>query len=1190
MAKIISFSGLVPEFFELGKTLEDSGGPDLAISGLRGAAIPLVAAEVIVSHRGALLVICPDAQSAKRLHDDLQFFLADTGRQDQLFYYPPYDVAPYESLSPHSAITAARLSALAALGSVRSEAVVVSAVGPLLKRVIPKGKLSGSALDVRVGEEADREIMIYALEESGYHRAPLVEDVGEYAVRGGVIDFWSPLLSHPSRIELFGDEIRSIRSFSPLRQTTLKHIDSARIFACQEAIISEGTPDQFAERIKPMADAQNVDRRLRNRLVEEVRAGIHTPGIEFLLPLLYERLDSIADYLSSSASVLVVDPDLTDAMAHTEKGIINKRRATAREAGKLCVEYQSLYQSPEEFFDSLERLRHLACGSEVAFPEGRGLSFRFEAETNADLRSEILERTRSEKMLEPLTQRLERWTDKGFRTALVARGPSGADRLRRLLESYKPNCAAGAEQSVADFLGRPASLRIPILIGELSAGAVIPSLQTALVTEEEIFGPRKRSDAYRGKKGEPIADFGDLSEGDAIVHVRHGIGIFCGLTRLCLFGAEGEFLHIEYAGGDKLYLPVDRLALVQRYVGAGETMPRIDKLGTGSWDRKKSRAKAAIRKMAGQLIKLYAKRESLPGYAFADGGELFEDFERTFPYDETPDQITTINTIVDDMKMDKPMDRLICGDVGFGKTEVALRAAFLAVNDGKQAAVLAPTTTLAFQHHRTFTARMAPFGIRVKVLSRFVAPKERLKVLEELESGQADVIIGTHQLLGKKVKFKDLGLLVVDEEQLFGVAQKEKIKSMKAMVDVMAMTATPIPRTLHMSLVGIRDMSIINTPPEDRLSVRTFITRWDEDTLRSALKRELSRGGQVFFIHNRVQSIDGIADKVRRLAPSARIRIGHGQMPGDQIEQLLIDFAERRFDIFVATTIVGSGLDYPQANTIIINRADMLGLAQLYQLRGRVGRSKTQAFCYLVIPEGAKIGKDARRRLSAIKNFSELGSGYKVAGKDLEIRGAGNLLGGEQSGHITAIGYELFRELLDEEIRRLKGEDVTEKIETEVNLPIPAYIPDDYIPPESIRLGAYKRISEAPDEQTLEDVRGEILDRFGNAPEEVLRLFEVVSLKILAAPLRITAIDYKKESLIFSFNTDTPVKISELVEMVSQNPERFRLLPDGKLMEMIGKCSGNRLFEAVQKGLIALNIYGKNREPEREVISIAQKR
>ncbi len=1185
MPEFIPFKGLLPEFFEISAALADAGGPDLAVSGLRGGAVPLAAAEIAVSRKGPILIIAPDANSAKRLFGDLNFFLQSVGGAKRLYYYPPYDVAPYESLSPHSAITAARLSALAALGSPRSEAVVISAVGPLLKRVIPRSKLSASALDVRVGEEADREIMIYALEESGYHRAPLVEDVGEYAVRGGVIDFWSPLLSDPTRIELFGDEIRSIRSFSPARQTTMKHIDRARIFACRETIISEETPGLFAERVKPLADGQNVDRRIRDRLVDEMRARISTPGIEFLLPLFYDGLDTIADYLSSESTILLVDPDLTEAMAHTEQSVIEKRRERAREAGKLCVEYESLYQNAEKFFEGLNHLRHVTAGSEVAPPRGKGKEFRFEAETHSQLREEILSRAKGEKMLEPLTKRLEAWIEKGYRTALVARGPSGADRLRRLLDGYDLSYAYDKDDNIADFLGRPASMRIPILIGELSAGALIESAQTALVTEEEIFGPRKRSEAYRGKKGEPISDFGDLSEGDAIVHVRHGIGIFRGLVRLLLWGAEGEYLHIEYAGGDKLYLPVDRLALVQRYVGAGESMPKIDKLGGGGWDIKKRRAKAAIRKMAGQLIKLYARRESMPGYAFPDGGELFEEFEGTFPYDETPDQITTIDSVIEDMKKDRPMDRLVCGDVGFGKTEVALRAAFLAVMDGKQAAILAPTTTLAFQHLRTFTSRMNPFGVRVKMLSRFVEPKDRQKTMKDLEAGDVDVIIGTHQLLGKKIKFKDLGLLVVDEEQLFGVAQKEKIKSMKELVDVLAMTATPIPRTLHMSLVGIRDMSVINTAPEDRLAVRTFITRWDEDTLGSALRRELGRGGQVFFIHNRVQSIDGMADKVRRLAPSARIRIGHGQMPGEQIEQLLIDFAERRFDILVATTIVGSGLDYPQANTIIINRADMLGLAQLYQLRGRVGRSKTQAFCYLVIPERAKIGKDARRRLAAIKNFSELGSGYKVAGKDLEIRGAGNLLGGEQSGHITAIGYELFRELLDEEIRRLKGEDVPDKIETEINLGIAAYIPKEYIPPESIRLGAYKRISEVPDEKSLDSVRAEILDRFGDAPDELVRLFDIVSLKILAKPLRISAIDYNKEALTFTFDASTPVKISRLVEMVSRAPKRYRLLPDGKLMEIIGKVSGNRLFAAVRQGLIALNIYDNNREPEGEVLS-----
>ncbi|MCZ7586203.1 MAG: helicase-related protein [Deltaproteobacteria bacterium] len=529
------------------------------------------------------------------------------------------------------------------------------------------------------------------------------------------------------------------------------------------------------------------------------------------------------------------------------------------------------------------------------------------------------------------------------------------------------------------------------------------------------------------------------------------------------------------------------------------------------------------------------------------------------------------------------MDRLICGDVGFGKTEVALRAAFLAVLDGKQVAVLVPTTTLAFQHGRTFAARMTPFGINVRTMSRFVSDAERKKIRDELAAGVSEVVIGTHQLLSRHVRFADLGLLIVDEEQLFGVGQKEKIKALRDSVDVMALSATPIPRTLHMSLVGIRDLSVIDTPPEDRLSVRTFITRWDDDTIAEAVRRELGRGGQVFFIHNRIQSIAGVADRVRRLVPEARVRVGHGQMKGEDIEELLIDFAERRYDVLVATTIVGSGLDFPQANTILINRADMLGLAQLYQLRGRVGRSKVRAYCYLIIPGGAAVSADARKRLAAIRTFTELGSGYKIAAKDLEIRGAGNLLGTEQSGHIGAVGFELYRELLDEEIRRMRGEDVDKPPPAEISLPVAAFIPDDYIEEASLRLGTYKRIADAPDAEALGEVEDEIRDRFGPLPAEVGNLFAVMGVKLRAQALGLLSIDHSKDAVVYRIGEKTPIPASRLIELVAGAPARYRLLPDGRLVDKEANLLKKDAVEAVLEGLIALELCVNNRETLNQV-------
>ena len=670
-----------------------------------------------------------------------------------------------------------------------------------------------------------------------------------------------------------------------------------------------------------------------------------------------------------------------------------------------------------------------------------------------------------------------------------------------------------------------------------------------LVTEEDLFGEkRRRTDRQKPKASQVISSFGDLQSGDFVVHTLHGIGIYRGLVHLDIGGIPGEYLHLEYAGGDKLYLPIDRLSLVQRYVGGESGAPHIDKLGGSSWQRVKAKAKKGARRMAKELLHLYAERETRPGHAFAAPDNHYREFEATFPYQETPDQELVIGEVIADMTRPRSMDRLVCGDVGFGKTEIALRAAFLAVVAGKQVAVLVPTTTLAFQHFRTFRGRMDAFGVRVAMLSRFVETKARKNTLEGMRSGAVDIVVGTHQLLGKQIEFGDLGLLVVDEEQHFGVAQKEKIKQLRAEVDVLTLAATPIPRTFHMSLSGIRDLSIINTPPEDRLSVRTFVTRYEAETVREAIARELGRGGQVFFVHNRVKTIFSVAERIRRLAPTATMAVAHGQMDKKDLENILIDFAEEKINLLVSTAIVESGLDFPRANTILIDRADTFGLAQLYQLRGRVGRSDRRAYAYFLIPSGGALTPDARRRLAVLKNFTELGSGFKIAAHDLEIRGAGNILGAEQSGHIHEIGFELYQQLLQEAIAELKGEEVVETLETEVNLRIPAYIPDDYVPDERVRLTFYKRLSELSSDDEEKALAGELADRFGEIPDAVGNLLRILGVKRMASRLYVRSLELGTGGLVLQFDEKTPVSPAHIVDLVQRKPRRFSVTPEGRLM------------------------------------------
>ena len=631
-------------------------------------------------------------------------------------------------------------------------------------------------------------------------------------------------------------------------------------------------------------------------------------------------------------------------------------------------------------------------------------------------------------------------------------------------------------------------------------------------------------------------------------------------------GLFGEFLLLEYAKGDKLYLPVHRLSQVQRFVSSGGA-PVIDRLGGQSWEKLKKKAKTAARAIAKELLRLYAKRAGKEGFAFEPPDRTFSEFESTFDFEETPDQITSIADVTEDMVKPRPMDRLVCGDVGFGKTEIALRAAFLAVLSGKQVAVLVPTTTLAFQHNRTFTKRLEPFGTTVAMLSRFTPAVQVKKIYQQLADKKLDLVVGTHKLLSKKIKYADLGLLIVDEEQHFGVVQKEKIKALKEQVDVLSMTATPIPRTLNMALSGIYDLSVINTPPEDRLAVRTFITQWDEDTLREAIVRELQRGGQIFFVHNRIRSIDSIAQRVQQLAPTARIMVAHGQMNARAIEDIMIRFAEHKIDILVSTAIIESGLDFPKANTIFIHRADILGLSQLYQLRGRVGRAKRRAYCYLIIPGDKMITKEARKRLAVLRTFTALGSGYKIAARDLEIRGAGNLLGEQQSGHINAVGFELFTQLLDIEIRRLRGEQVQEKIETEISLQIPAYLPEDYVPDVGQRLSLYKRLSDAGDLDQTDEIEAEMVDRFGPLPEVVHNLIRIMEIKIRARTLSILSIEGGPETITYAFDDRTNVRPSTLVGIAAGQPNRFKLLPDGRLVEKTGVLDTVGFFAVLKKTL-----------------------
>ncbi len=763
-------------------------------------------------------------------------------------------------------------------------------------------------------------------------------------------------------------------------------------------------------------------------------------------------------------------------------------------------------------------------------------------------------------MLKPLVEKLLARQAEQKHVLMVCHQRNQAQRLYEMLSHYNLPLAL-SERDFPGELGRSDS-QLRIMVGDISRGFQLDEDQLAVIAEEEIFGVRiKRRGVSEARRKQLLTSLAELKPGDYMVHIDFGVGIYRGLQHLTFSGMEGDFLLLEYAGADKLYLPVDRINLVQRYVGAEGVEPHVDKLGGAGWEKTKAKARAAIQEMAGELLKIYAARQVEEGHAFSPPDELYQEFEAAFAYEETPDQQAAIEDVLLDMESKKPMDRLICGDVGYGKTEVALRGAFKAVMDGKQVAVLVPTTILAQQHMETFSARLKSYPVKVEMLSRFRTPKEQKEIIEGVKNGTVDVVIGTHRLLQKDIVFKDLGLLIIDEEQRFGVTHKERLKKYRAVVDIMTLTATPIPRTLYMSLMGIRDLSIIDTPPVDRLAIKTFVARTSDDLIREAVLRELRRGGQIFFVHNRVQTIGAMAEHLQRIVPEAKIAVGHGQMEEKELERVMLSFMHGESNLLLCTTIIESGLDIPTANTLIVNRADTFGLSQLYQLRGRVGRSKQRAYAYLLIPGEGAISADARERLKIIQELTELGAGFRIATHDLEIRGTGDLLGARQSGDIAAVGFELYTELLEEAIRQLKGEELAERVEPEIKLRIPAFIPEDYVREPNQRLIIYKRLTQATSEEDVAEIMGELVDRFGKLPLAALYLVEVMKLRVALKAMLVKEIEFDGKKLVLSFHQKTPVSPDTIIGLIRQQPKKYQFTPDFRLCAELADTS----FDGVLK-------------------------
>jgi len=1129
--------------------LESLDNNDLiSVSGLEGASKALAIAALYNKIGKPLIIITPEESDILSMESDINFFsdlfheknskegdagLDDTRiESDEYLHFPDTRCEPFELLSPHMDITNQRINALYKILE-RDRFCLVTSAAAASRKILPLDLFRESILKLNSGEIISQDILSEKLVNQGYKRVDTVVSVGEFCIRGGIIDVFSPAKSHPYRIDMFGDEIDSLRFFEPSNQRSMTDIDTAVILPAREFIISDKGLAPIDDAIKGTRDFE--DEELAVLFGEVVKNGTHFQGVENFLSIYNEGLSPLFDYIPADSIIILIEEEYIQKSIEDFHIKLEKSFNKTDFYLKIGLKPEDLYFNSNCFFDLFKRKKVIKMNTLHIISE--------DSCTDISFNSSFLY-PKKDPHIVSILERVDEIA-KPIRDVYIAcENPRQLKRLEKEIIREKSDLLHSKEKDKSIL-----EKNIMMIFGLLSSGFLFPPLDTGFIAESELFGKRKehKSDS-RFKLSKFQSDFSDLSARDFVVHTDHGIGQYYGLIKMKLDDDEQEFLNILYADGDRLYLPMDRLYLVQKYISADSYQPKLDKLGSTNWIRVKKKAKLAIRIMAEELLKLYASRELSEGISFSPDTLWQREFEAGFAYEETDDQFEAIEDVKRDMEASRPMDRLVCGDVGYGKTEVAIRAAFKSIMDGKQVALLVPTTVLAQQHFQTFSERMHSYPINVEMLSRFRSKSEQKKIIENLKKGRIDIVIGTHRLLQKDVKFTDLGLLIVDEEHRFGVKDKEKIKDFKKNVDVLTLTATPIPRTLHMALSQIRNLSIIDTPPENRLPIHTVVAKFDKKVVKEAIEKELERDGQIFFIHNRVQSINNIARLVSELVPDARIAVAHGQMKENQLEKIMIKFLRHDYDVLVCSTIIESGIDIPSVNTIIINRADTFGLAQLYQLRGRVGRDKYQAHAYLLIPGHKLITQTARKRLAIIQEMTQLGSGFRIATHDLEIRGAGNILGAEQHGHMNSIGYDLYIQLLEKTIEELKGNVSNGDFVSHIDIATGAKIPEYYISDDNQRLMMYKKISMSRSLSDLTDLRQEFADRFGNIPDEVIELLKIAELRIRSQELMIKEISRVENSLKFSFDNDTPIDPEQMVKLIHRYPKRIRFLTHSDIL------------------------------------------
>lgn len=1114
--------GLRDRFDELGRHEAFLGllarlrkrGPSLQrLSGLSSAACAAYTLLLRKKSARPLLVVTADQSAAESFSETLQAWfdlISGTGGDPAPCLLPALDVTPFDGLSPHPDIAESRGIALWRLAE-RRVSIVIAPIAAALQRVAPASRYQGLTWQIEAGDEVFLEILEESLGELGYGRREPVEMVGQYSVRGGILDVFSPESVHPYRLELLGDQVESIREFDARTQLSIRRRDSVTILPMQE-FPAGGSGE-----------------------------GVLPPGWEFTVPTGEWRSGTLLD-LIPHATVLWHEPRavVQEAAALWER----LDEAAGRAAGK-----------PEEFYLRLDRFaREGRSRKQVVLDElGLDATHPGRPETNWHIQSQSAARFAGN--IGHCIQEIRAQIADGSHVMVAASLVGDLERLADLFREYevpfqlvlqeRPRGLSRYLEEKAYVAGPVAS--VVLVRAAISSGFVLPESRVAVYGIQDIFSssdlvpkPRKRSAASAAF----LSDLEDLREGDYVVHAQHGVGRYLGSRQVEAAGRSQEFMLLEYAQGAKLYLPLTRLDLVHKFHGAGGPKPPLDRLGGQTWEKTKKRVKARLLDMADELLKLYAQRKLGREFSYSPDSNWQREFEDSFAYEPTEDQATATKEIKRDMESPRIMDRLVCGDVGFGKTEVAMRAAFKALGDDKQVAVLVPTTVLAYQHLETFRQRFAAFPVEIEMLSRFRTPKQHKAIIERLRDGLVDIVIGTHRLLSKDVEFRDLGLLIIDEEQRFGVRHKERLKQVRKTVDVLALTATPIPRTLYMSLMGLRDISIIKTPPQDRLAVQTVVAEYDDRLVQTAIRREVARGGQVYFLHNRVETIHGVAAGLAADLPDVRFRVGHGQLSGRDLERVMLGFMNHEFDVLVATTIIENGIDIALANTMIIDRADLYGLAELYQLRGRVGRSNRRAYAYLLVAPDKELTEVAQKRLAALREFSELGAGFKMAALDLELRGAGNLLGGEQSGQVAAVGFETYTQLLEEAVRKLQGEEIEESVRTQLKLRLDYHIPTSYVSDEAQRLQLYKRLAAIRDEPERRAAEADLRDRYGSPPKAVVNLLEHSVLKRRAESLRILRVERRGSRLVLKFREDSKIDPHSLMQFVAA-AKGARFMPDG---------------------------------------------